>query len=100
MKQIKDYEIVSHGFELSDYFQGCGVAFTKFSDVATGCGATELEAYNDALDQMAGIGIDVSKLEAAGAKFSDKPLEDDEGSDENEQYDTMNYYLSIRYNTE
>jgi len=49
MKPIKDYEIIDHGMEYSDYFQGCGIAFTNFTDVATGIGHGAKEAASDAL---------------------------------------------------
>ena len=51
MKLI-DYEIVNHGMEHSQYFEGCGTSFTKFTHVWTGVGDSSKEAYNDALSQM------------------------------------------------
>lgn len=59
MKRIEDYEIINHGIEYSDYFQGCGVSFTEFTDVATGIGNSEDEAIADALEQLAQLGWDV-----------------------------------------
>jgi len=53
MKKIEDYEIVLHGLEWSDYFQGCGVCTTEFTDVATGIGNNDREALEDAMDQLA-----------------------------------------------
>jgi hypothetical protein len=47
------FEIVNHGPDYPDYFQGCGVAFTPFDNVVTGIGNTAKEAYFDALDSMA-----------------------------------------------
>lgn len=46
-----DCEIINHGHCLSDYFQGCGVSFTGFSEVVTGCGKNAKEAYEDACEQ-------------------------------------------------
>jgi len=51
MKLI-EYEILDHGMMYSDYFQGCGVSYTRFTHVWTGAGDSSKEAYNDALDQM------------------------------------------------
>lgn len=51
MKLI-EYEIINHGMEHSQYFQGCGTSFTRFTHVWTGIGDSSKEAYNDALDQM------------------------------------------------
>ena len=53
MKKIKDFEIVDHGVEHPDYFQGCGVTYTKFDDCATGIGRSLHEALGDALEQLA-----------------------------------------------
>jgi hypothetical protein len=53
MKRIEAYEIINHGVEHSDYFQGCGVACTEFTDVATGIGNSEREALDDAIEQLA-----------------------------------------------
>jgi hypothetical protein len=51
MKLI-EYEIIDHGMEHSQYFQGCGTSHTRFTHVWTGIGDSAKEAYNDALDQM------------------------------------------------
>lgn len=32
------YQIINHGYENSQYFQGCGVSYTEFEHVQTGCG--------------------------------------------------------------
>ena len=65
MKTIRDFELVHHGVENSSYFQGCGVSFSPFTDVATGIGNTEGEAIQDALEQLAGNDWDVASTEAA-----------------------------------
>ena len=62
MRTVKEYEIIDHGFKASSYFQGCGTAFTEFEDVATGIGDTAQEAFDDALDQLAAGGWDVSRI--------------------------------------
>ncbi len=46
-------EIINHGVMYSDYFQGCGLAFTDFTHVATGIGSSEREAFDSALDMLA-----------------------------------------------
>ena len=46
------YEIINHGPEHSQYFQGCGVSFTKFDTVTTGIGTNAKEAYENAIDQL------------------------------------------------
>lgn len=56
MSRLKSHEIIDHGVYHSQYFQGCGTAFTPFTHVFTGCGDNAKEAYEDALEQafMAG----------------------------------------------
>ena len=51
--KVIEYEIINHGMEHSQYFQGCGTSFTRFTHVWTGIGESSKEAYNDALEQMA-----------------------------------------------
>lgn len=51
-KRIEAYEIINHGVEWSDYFQGCGVCGTEFTDVATGIGESEEDAAKDALELL------------------------------------------------
>ncbi len=51
--KIIEYEIINHGMEHSQYFQGCGTSFMDYTHVWTGVGDSSKEAYNDALDQMA-----------------------------------------------
>ena len=65
MKTITCFEIVDHGIDHAQYFQGCGVSHTKFSDVATGCGDNPAAALSDALETLAQDGWDVSKVEAS-----------------------------------
>lgn len=51
MKRRIDFEIINHGYENSQYVQGCGVACTSWF-VATGCGLNAKEAYEHAVDQL------------------------------------------------
>lgn len=53
MKKINDYEIIDHGVEYSNYFQGCGISFTQYKDIATGIGHSAYEAIDDALELLA-----------------------------------------------
>ena len=53
MKKIFDYQIIDHGVENDQYFQGCGVSLTPFTDVATGIGGSARIALDDALDSLA-----------------------------------------------
>jgi hypothetical protein len=53
MKKIVDYEIILHGLDWPDYFQGCGTGYTDFEAVATGIGNNDREALEDAMEQLA-----------------------------------------------
>ena len=54
-----DYEIVVHGMEHEQRFQGCGVSGTGYTAVFTGSGDNPSEALDDALEQAAMAGWDV-----------------------------------------
>lgn len=62
MKQIQDFEIINHGPEHEQYFQGCGVSFTKFDECYTGYGWNAKDAYEDALEGMAQADIDIDSM--------------------------------------
>lgn len=64
-KVVTEHEVIDHGYMVSDYFQGCGVAFTEFEEVATGIGSDRHEAYDDALEILAQGGWNVDSLRAA-----------------------------------
>lgn len=51
--KVSEFRIQSHGLEHSQYFQGAGIAFSKWEDCATGIGSSEMEALDDALDSLA-----------------------------------------------
>lgn len=46
------YEIINHGAENCQYFQGCGTSFTQFEHCVTGCGDNAKEAYEDAVESI------------------------------------------------
>jgi len=101
--KIADYEIVDHGLDYPDYFQGCGCAYTPFDNVVTGIGMNPAEAFDDCLEQIAwGENVDegeVEKLEKRILKdlhkktFPKRPRARIKNQDEY-------YHLSIRYNLE
>jgi hypothetical protein len=53
MRPIKKYEVINHGPQDAQYFQGEGIALTEFDAIATGVGHDAYEAYNDALEGLA-----------------------------------------------
>jgi hypothetical protein len=87
------YEIVNHGMEHSQYFCGCGTAFSDFDNVVTGAGLDAKEAYEDAMEQVyQDLGEDADKLNLPkrpyGIRKRDKvPV----------KYEDCYYYVSIRY---
>lgn len=99
MKTIQEYEIVDHGIEHEQYFQGCGTAFTRFETVATGIGNGLKQALNDAADQLAEQGYEISnELQSEIDSLDSKETEEthtDCGDEECYSQDVY-YYASIR----
>jgi hypothetical protein len=52
-RQFDKWQVIDHGIEHSQYFQGCGTAFTEYDQCVTGIGAHFAEAYDDACDMLA-----------------------------------------------
>ena len=72
-KKVGEYQIQDHGVESSDYFQGHGVSHTDFDDCATGFGISLKEALDDAAEQLASNGWELSpELEKEIADSSDE----------------------------
>ena len=100
--KITDYELLDHGIDHAQYFQGCGTAFTKFDHVVTGCGSNFAEALDDALDIVAQDGFDADELDfrmRIDEDLQEWPTEPntDKYHEENEDSE-MYYYVSIRWN--
>ena len=94
MKKIEEYEILNHGVENSQYFQGCGTAYTEFTDKATGIGNTYSEALDDALESLAQNDWDVSTID----EQEEKPAKEETCEDvlgEESAEDTY-WYVSVR----
>lgn len=90
-------QIIRHGIEHSQYFQGCGVSFTAYDACATGIGATEREAYEDALESIAQCEPRevFEKLESALAQIEPEGWDAREAEGE-DQY----WHVSVRYTRE
>lgn len=57
MAILIDWQVINHGIEHSQYFQGCGVSFTKYDFCVTGIGMTASEAREDCYEQLAQMGF-------------------------------------------
>jgi hypothetical protein len=87
-----DYEIVVHGIEHEQHFQGCGVSGTSYTAVFTGIGDNPSEALDDALEQAAMSGWDVD----ANAKLRREKLP--RSPRVPEDFHDCHYYVSVRLN--
>lgn len=106
--KIKEFEVIDHGIDHAQYFQGCGIAYTKFDRVATGCGENATEAFEDALEQIAMDGFDVQPIEesADGKLFTsieaqkasvEAYLDKQQVPEEDREDCELYYYVSIRW---
>jgi hypothetical protein len=84
------YEIVDHGIEHEQSFQGCGVFGTGYTAVFTGIGDNPCEALEDALEQAAMSGWDVD----ANAKLRRERLP--RRPCVPEEFQNCHYYVSVR----
>lgn len=114
MLKIEDFDVVDHGIEHAQYFQGCSAMFTRFDACETGCGDTFADALDDALESLAQSSdaeVDFADLETrikesfglkpsdafpakpSASEWMDAANEIGEGSGDSELY----YYVSFRY---
>lgn len=62
-KTIVEFQVLDHGVNHEQYFQGCGICLTNFTDVATGHGSNYAEAVDDALESLAQNDWDTEHME-------------------------------------
>lgn len=94
MKKIAEYDITDRGVDHAQYFQGHGTSFSDFDESYTGAGDNAVEAYDDAVEQAATSGWDVSALPTRprGIRKSDRVRHVRGEDEDNEIY----YYVSLR----
>ena len=97
MKTIVEFEVIDHGIENEQYFQGCGVAFTSYANVATGIGNNPAVAIDDCLEQIAQNGFETEGMEKRiladiGKRKMPRTPKLKPSQDE------CHYYVSIRWN--
>lgn len=78
IKTITKHQIIDHGVENEQYFQGCGVSFTEFKEVFTGIGSSAHEALEDALEQAAQCDWDTEAITNELSETNDVPEDADE----------------------
>ena len=110
--KIVDFEFEDGGVEHEQYWQGAGVANTRFNHVATGIGEDAAEAFEDALEMVAQQEegeIDFSAIEQSP---EGQQLANDHettvgevvssqrrgGWSDEDEASSFHYYISIRYN--
>jgi len=91
MSYIKQYRIISHGLNTSDYFQGQGTTGTEFTEAFTGIGSSEYDALYDALNQTATAG-DYDNIDEIENNLSDDDYEPETEEDE------LQYFVSVLFN--
>jgi hypothetical protein len=95
MTPALEFEIIDHGCDGEQYFQGCGVSFTRYTDVITGIGESAREAAEDALSQMdTGPVYPPPALENAVRELSNAPSFD---AGDPEISPEWHHYVSIRW---
>jgi hypothetical protein len=110
MKRVNAFELVDHGIDHSQYFQGCGTSFTEFDYVITGVGDNPAEAIDDCLDQIVMAGFDADDLEKRileSEGWEEFPAEpsaicESETEEDGSDYEDMDgnevfYYVSIMW---
>jgi hypothetical protein len=92
------YEVVNHGPEHEQYYQGCGTSLTDYDEVSTGIGENAKEAYLDALEGLYTMGIESTSLDKLlpdnprGIRKTDRLTKEQSGPD-------YYWYVSIRVKT-
>ncbi len=61
VEAVTEWQVIDHGEQHSQYFQGCGVAFTPYDHVVTGVGSDAREALQDCIESMAQNGHTVTE---------------------------------------
>jgi hypothetical protein len=87
MKKAAKYQVVDHGVESCQYFQGCGVSSTEYDTCYTGIGDSAHEALEDALESAAQSDWDVEGIPNTLSKEVVVP-EDETGE--------THYYITLR----
>lgn len=91
-----EYQLLNHGANHPNQFQGCGIALTNYTGVVTGIGSTLTDAFETALDQLATLGSKENILANRLANDTSATMEFGHAPDL-EPSDERTYHVSIRY---
>ncbi len=108
MSKITSFQVVDHGIEHAQDFQGCGTAFTDYDECVTGCGDNAIEALEDAFESAAQFDVQFTdeQRESMLAELTSTDSQtvreyyDAEGYKNDDLDGELNYYVSIRYSIE
>ena len=89
MNKVTDHQILDHGVNGSQYFQGCGTYGTEYTEVYTGIGDSAHEALEDALEQAATSDWDVEGITNDLSEENTVPEDAEEESE-------LHHFVSIR----
>src|SRR4051812_19184814 len=93
-----EYQVIDHGVEHSQFFTGCGVSFTRYTDCATGIGESARDAGTDAFESAdIPTSVDASALisELADLSTVQDAHEDCDPADHDEC--ELTHHVSIRW---
>lgn len=97
MKTVNEYQIIDHGVDHGQFFQGCGTSFTEYESVYTGIGDTPFEALEDALNEASMDDWNCEHIENELSDKSDIPEIEQEDEDEfSDCPSELYHYVSIR----
>jgi len=90
-RTVAAHDVIVHGVEHEQYFQGCGLTVTDFRAAATGVGADAAEAFEDALEQLGQAGWILDDAD----DWPDAPTADDARLPP-DAHEEMWVYVSVR----
>lgn len=98
MAKRLEYAVIDHGVDGSQYFPGCGVAFTRYTDVATGIGESAREAGIDAFEGAdIPTSVDASELIKDIAALPDEADAHEECDPADDGECELTHFVSIRW---
>jgi len=100
---VEEFEIVDLGVAPAGTFEAWGPSFSAYTDAVVGSGDTGEAALQDALNQIAMLGLDAAPVEEQAresgyfSQDASTPLEEIVEGDELLQDQAVRYYIGIRF---